>query len=428
MTTLKQVQAVVMSFAIAVTLATPPEAFSRAGAAVLQDNLQTAPITASSIPTPKELQQLVAPIALYPRNALGTQESLAASTNPTDVVEADRWLQQNRNLKGDQLVAAVDKQPWDPSIKALSQFPEVLNNMSQNLAWTSGLGDAYFNDPNGVMSAIQVLRKDAQDAGNLKNTPQQTVTTENQTIVIAPANPEVVYVPTYSPAVVYGEPIEPYPGYSGWETAAASALSFGAGMFVGAAFNQPWGWGGWGTNWRGGSVVYNRNNYVSHNNTFVNRNTRYNNVSNRANQVNRGNINSGNINRNLDNRSINKGNLPDNRTFNKPDNRMNDALNQANRMNRGRRTFRTIVVSERQMGHQSERAVEHSVAITKAAPLVWTARGVTPASAALDPVLVLDPADSAAVVVVDEAEAVDEEGEEEEAVDAVSLPTQWRMI
>ena len=340
MTTLRQVHAVVMSFAIAVTLVRPPGAFSSAGAAVQQDNLQTAPITASSIPTAKELQQLVAPIALYP-DALVAQV-LAASTNPTDVVEAARWIQQNKSLKGDQLVAAVEKQPWDPSLKALSQFPEVLNNMSQNLAWTSGLGDSYYNDPNGVMNAIQVLRKDAQAAGNLNSTPQQTVTTENQTIVIQPANPEVVYVPTYSPSAVYGEPIEPYPGYSGWETAAASALSFGAGMFVGAAFNQPWGWGGWGTNWRGGSVVYNRNNYVSHNNTFVNRNTRYNNVnvSNRANQVNRGNINSGNINRNLDNtnldnRSINKGNLPDNRNINKPDTRMNDALNQANRMNRG---------------------------------------------------------------------------------------------
>ena len=215
-----------------------------------------------------QLQQLVAPIALYP-DALVAQV-LAASTYPSQVVEADRWVRSNSGLKGEQLVAAVDQQPWDPSVKGLTQFPSVLDNMSKNLSWTSSLGDAYFNDPNGVMSAIQMLRVDAEKAGNLKSTPEQTVTTQGQTIVIEPANPQVVYVPEYSPSVVYGAAIPAYPGYSGWDVAAASALSFGVGAAVGAATGA-WGWGHWGTNWNSGNVTFNRNTYVSNSNTFANR-------------------------------------------------------------------------------------------------------------------------------------------------------------
>src|SRR5215467_14672052 len=196
MKTFKQVQVVVVSFAMVIAFVTPTSVISNARAADLQSQqpLQTTPAPTSSAPTPKELQELVAPMALYPDKLVA--QVLAGATNPTDVVEADRWLQENKNLKGSQLMAAVDKQPWDPSVKALTEFPSVLHNMSVNLAWTSGLGDAYFNDPQGVMAAIQALRKDAQGAGNLKNTPQQTVTTEGQTIVIQPTNPEVVYVPT----------------------------------------------------------------------------------------------------------------------------------------------------------------------------------------------------------------------------------------
>jgi Protein of unknown function (DUF3300) len=317
MKTFKQVQAVVVSFAMVITFVTPTSLISNARAADLQSQqpLQTTPPPTSSAPTPKELQQLVAPIALYPDGLVA--QVLAGATNPTDVVEADRWLQENKNLKGSQLMAAVDKQPWDPSIKALTEFPSVLHNMSVNLAWTSGLGDAYFNDPNGVMAAIQALRKDAQKAGNLKTTPEQTVTTEGQTIVIQPTNPDVVYVPTYSPGVVYGTPIAAYPGYSGWDVAAASALSFGVGALVGSAFNYGWGWRGWGADWHGGSATFNRNNYVSRSNAFVNRNTRYNQAFNRAGQVNRANIN-----RNLGNRSAGQ--------FNRPN--YQAAINQANRM------------------------------------------------------------------------------------------------
>src|SRR5215475_13034112 len=320
MRTLKQVQAVVVSFAMAVTFVTPANVLSSARTADLQSQapVQTAPPTTSAAPTPKELQQLVAPIALYPDKLVA--QVLAGSTNPTEVVEADRWLQENKNLKGSQLMAEVDKQPWDPSIKALTEFPSVLHNMSVNLTWTSGLGDAYFNDPNGVMAAIQALRKDAQNAGNLKSTPQQTVTTEGQTIVIQPTNPDVVYVPTYSPAVVYGTPIAAYPDYSGWDVAAASALSFGVGAAVGAAFNYGWGWSGWGADWHGGSATFNRNNYVSRSNTFVNRNTRYNQAVNRAN-INR---NAGQFNRNTGQFNRNAG------QFNRPN--YSAAINQANRM------------------------------------------------------------------------------------------------
>jgi hypothetical protein len=290
---LKKVQAFVLSGTLAAaTPILPADAAAGARYAELQnqEGAQAMPAPVSAHPSQNDLQQIVAPIALYP-DALVAQV-LAGSTYPSQVVEADRWLQENKNLKGDQLAAEVDKQSWDPSIKALSQFPDVLNNMSKNLSWTSALGDAYFNDPNGVMNAIQVLRKEAQKAGNLKSTSQQTVKTEGQTIVITPASPEVVYVPTYSPAVVYGTPIAAYPGYSGWSVAAASAVSFGVGMAVGGAFNNSWGWRSWGTDWRGGAVQFNHNTYVSRSNTFVNRNTSFNNASRT------------NVNRNLSNRSF----------------------------------------------------------------------------------------------------------------------------
>ncbi len=267
----KQVQAIVISVALATSV------FGAQNSASPNQSIPTA----SAVPSPEELHQLLAPIALYPDALVG--QVLAGSTYPSQVVEAERWVQQNSSLKGQQLAAAVDKQPWDPSIKALTEFPSVLHNMSQNLAWTSSVGESYVNDPQAVMHAIQVLREDAKKAGNLKSTPEQTVSTEGQTIVIQPANPEVVYVPEYSPAAVYGTPIEPYPGYSGWDVAAASAISFGVGTAVGAAVGG-WGWGHWGMNWGGGTVNFNRNAYVSHSNTFANRN--YANV-NRANYNNR---------------------------------------------------------------------------------------------------------------------------------------------
>src|SRR5713101_2268995 len=154
--------------------------------------------------TPQDLQQLVAPIALYP-DALVAQ-ILAASTYPTQIVEAERWMQSHSNLKGEELAKEVDKQDWDPSGKAMRQFPSVLENMDKNLSWTSSLGEAYVSQPDDVTNAVQTLRREAQKAGHLNSNEQEKVTTQGSTIIIEPANPEVVYIPAYDPWLVYGEP------------------------------------------------------------------------------------------------------------------------------------------------------------------------------------------------------------------------------
>ena len=161
--------------------------------------------------TPEQLQQLVAPIALYPDSLVA--QILAASTFPAQVVEADRWLQANPDLKDDALAQAVNQQPWDPSVKALTAFPTVLGNMDKNLSWTSSLGDAYYNQQHDLLDAIQVLRERAQQAGTLKSTPQQNVEMQDSTIEIEPASPDVVYVPEYNPWLVYGVPIVAWPGW-----------------------------------------------------------------------------------------------------------------------------------------------------------------------------------------------------------------------
>ena len=225
--------------------------------------------------TPEQLQQLVAPIALYPDSLVA--QILAASTFPEQVVEADRWLQAHPDLKGDALGQAVDQQPWDPSVKALTAFPSVLGNMDKNLSWTSFLGDAYYNQGQDVMDAIQVMRQRAQQAGTLKTTPQQTVTTQDSTIIVEPANPEVVYVPAYDPWVVYGDPIVAWPGwypYPGiWYDDAF--LWFGVGFGIGWFGGWGWGWGHWGCDWHNRNVNYNHNRYYSRSNTFYNRNNYY---------------------------------------------------------------------------------------------------------------------------------------------------------
>src|SRR5579864_439568 len=161
--------------------------------------------------TPEQLQQLVAPIALYPDELVA--EVLAAATYPTQVVEADRWLQDNKNLQGKQLADAVNKQPWDSSVKALTEFPSVLANMDKNLSWTSSLGDAYMNQQKDVMDAVQVMRQRAEAAGNLKSNSQEKVQKKRKTVIIEPANPEVVYVPAYDPWIVYGAPLGVWPGW-----------------------------------------------------------------------------------------------------------------------------------------------------------------------------------------------------------------------
>jgi len=231
----------------------------------------TAPAATQQAPgTAEQLQQLVAPIALYP-DALVAQ-ILAAATYPAQVVEANRWLPQHANLQGNQLAAEVDKQSWEPSVKALTQFPSVLANMDTNLSWTSALGDAYFNQPHEVLNAVQEMRQRAQGAGKLQSTPQQTVTTQGQTISIAPVNPQVVYVPEYNPWVVYGPPVVVYPGYRLAAVFAAPIVSFGGAIHLGGVFVGGWGWHAWGCNWHRGVVIYNHNTYISRSTTFINRN------------------------------------------------------------------------------------------------------------------------------------------------------------
>jgi hypothetical protein len=206
-----------------------------------------------------ELKNLVSPIALYPDNLVGA--ILAASTFPDQIAIANYWLQQHKNLTGDALVQEVDKQSWNASVKTLTHFPTVLNNMAKSLSWTSQLGEAYHDQKSEVMAAIQKLRAQAKAAGHLNSTPQMKVEQQTpNTIVIEPANPEVVYVPQYNPAVIYGYPYQA-PGYTGADVAAASALSFGAGIALGALAGGG-GWGSWGCNWSGGSVTYNHNTFV----------------------------------------------------------------------------------------------------------------------------------------------------------------------
>src|SRR5215471_6444115 len=207
--------------------------------------------------TPEQLQALVAPIALYP-DALMAQ-ILGATTFPDQVAVANYWLQQHKSLTGNALMQEVNGQSWDASVKALTQFPTVLNNMANNLSWTSSLGQAYHNQQSDVMAAIQTLRRQAQAAGKLKSGSQITVVQQSpQTIVIEPTNPQVVYVPEYDPATIYGTPYVT-PGYTGGEVAAAGVLGFGAGIAVGALMGG--GWDAWNCNWNGGAVVYNRNAY-----------------------------------------------------------------------------------------------------------------------------------------------------------------------
>ena len=241
---------------------------------------QPGPLQAPSGPpyqeqTPEQLQELVAPIALYPDSLVA--QILAASTFPEQVVDADRWVQSHPDLKGDALGQAVDQLPWDPSVKALVAFPSVLGNMDKNLSWTSSLGDAYYNQEQGVMDAIQVMRRRAQEAGHLNSTPQQTVTTEGSDVEIEPISPEVVYVPAYDPWIVYGGPIVAWPGwypYPGiWYD--GPVLFFGAGFGLGFFGGYGWGWHHWGCDWHHHYAAHDHERYYSQSRTFYNRDRFY---------------------------------------------------------------------------------------------------------------------------------------------------------
>lgn len=259
----------------------------------------------------EDLEKLVAPIALYPDPLLAAL--LPASTFPLEIVQAARLVKDTNNIP------QVDAQPWDENVKAIARLPDVIAQMNDNIAWTSDLGDAFINQPKDVMNAIQALRAKAQESGALKSSPQQevvvtnTVVTNiveqqpvyvtNEVIQVEPANPQVMYVPQYNPTVVYGSPAYAYPGYAyppgpaPGSVAAASVISFGAGLAVGALINNNCDWNDGGC-YHGG--------YRSDVNVNVNRNYNANVNRNYNANVNR-NYNNANVNRNYNNANVNRG-------------------------------------------------------------------------------------------------------------------------
>jgi hypothetical protein len=299
-------------------------------AACSQQQPDNAPVASSSAPAPAEtiaqrpqapaytppsadqLYQLVAPIALFPDKLVA--QVLAGSTYPDQIAAADNVVTQNPKLKGALLQTAVEPQPWDASVKGLTAFPSVLDQMAKNPDWTTALGQAYVNDPTDVLNAIQVMRERAAQRGSLRTSPQQRVTTQTvtttevqqddddrtvvppprQVIEIEPAQEDTVYVPSYDPGVVYGEEAV-YPrytyvrsSYSTGNMVAVGAVSFDVGVLVGALLDHhDGGWHSWGMNWHGGyqgggyngggwhrpAVIYNNQTYVSHSTTVVNRYT-----------------------------------------------------------------------------------------------------------------------------------------------------------
>jgi len=209
----------------------------------------------------EELDQMLAPIALYPDSLLA--QILMAATYPLEVVQAEQWAKVNRKLKGDALNDGLDQKDWDSSVKALVPFPEVLSMMSENLEWTQNLGDAFLDQQGEVMDTIQRLRAKAQAAGNLRNTEEEKVIEEGDDIEIEPAQPEEVYVPVYDPGVIYGRWWYPaFPPFfflprPGAVIGFHGAMGFGRGVGVGRGWGYAWGHWDW------------RNHYI---NVNVNRN------------------------------------------------------------------------------------------------------------------------------------------------------------
>lgn len=230
--------------------------------------------------SPDQLDSLVAPIALYPDPLLA--QALAASTYPLEIMQLQQWLLKNPGLKDKALADAVAQQPWDPAVQSLAAIPELTKRLADDIQWTNDLGNAFLAQQSDVMDAVQRMRKKAQAQGALTSNEQQKVETKvvesKQVIVVQPAKPEVIYVPVYSPTVVYGPPVYPYPPvYYPPYTPGAALVTFGVGMMVGAAI-----WGGTccGCHWgHHGSVnvnvhnSYNRNANINRNvNRNVNRN------------------------------------------------------------------------------------------------------------------------------------------------------------
>ncbi len=248
-----------------------------AGAMPQEAQPAAAPDESAKLPM-DQLESLVAPIALYPDPLLA--QCLVASTYPLDIVAAQQWLDKNKNLKGDELVKAAEQQDWDPSVQALASLPDALKRLSENIKWTADLGDAFLAQQNDVMDAVQNLRRKAKDAGKLESSEQQkveTATVESKTVIeIQPTSTQVVYVPSYSPTVIWPSPIYPYPPmYYPPYYPGGALIGFGVGMAIGIGISGGW---GWNCGWHGGGNTININN----NNNYINHNNTRNNVSNRS--------------------------------------------------------------------------------------------------------------------------------------------------
>jgi hypothetical protein len=217
-----------------------------------------------------QLEQLVAPIALYPDTLVA--QVLAASTYPAQVNDADRWLQAQGNASPYQIAGGADVQNWDPSVKALTAFPQVLAELDRNQRWTVDLGNAYYNQPQDVLEAVQIMRQRAQAAGNLQSTPQEQVSYDQGAIELSPPSPQMVYVPQYNPWTSYGEPVTPYQGFDLLgavgsfvsSTLGSGLLHFGPGIAMAAFEHTPFGLLSWAVNWLANEILFNHSGYSSH--------------------------------------------------------------------------------------------------------------------------------------------------------------------
>ncbi|HEY4284579.1 MAG TPA: DUF3300 domain-containing protein [Chthoniobacterales bacterium] len=243
---------------------TAPPSQPAAAAPATNAAAPTAETEAPKIPN-DQLDSLVAPIALYPDPLLA--QILAASTYPLEVIQLEQWMKRNPSLKDKALADAVAKQPWDPSVQSMAVFPDVVTRLGENVAWTTDLGNAFLAQQKDVMDAVQRMRAKAKSKGTLKTTEQQKVETQpveggQEVIVIEPANPQYVYVPSYDPAIVYGPPVYPYPPYYYPGYVPGMGLAFGTGLVLGAAWANNWG----NCNWGHGDVTINNNNNFNRNN------------------------------------------------------------------------------------------------------------------------------------------------------------------
>lgn len=281
-TSLSRVPAL-LALAVAAALSGCPQTQTAAPAPPAQAAMPNAaaPAPAAPLPDAQTLYRLVAPIALFPDRLVA--QTLAASVYPVQVTQADQWLHDQAGLSPEARMQAANAQPWDPGVKALTQFPDVMDQLAGNLPWTTALGQAYAAEPGDVLNAVQVMRQRAQASGHLRDTAQQRVSVVRSeavptgevatvvpapptTIIIEPAEPERVYVPRYDPDVVYGEPLyvhrvygyRPPPAWSTGDLLATGVVSFGLGVLVGSSFHggwggppppPPWGWQSWGVAW-----------------------------------------------------------------------------------------------------------------------------------------------------------------------------------